>query len=424
MTRASPCHPRLLEATVSRFQDRRQARARLSTSTRFPTTSAADAGLVEADDRHRPNIPRWNSISFRRRRTLTTQMNRGRAIVDRRVQESFLKGVDRSSSGKVVCCLTAVEDETTRRCARSWLCRTPAGLGAVRALGAAGPSSGSTRTHLDPWFRSSSVRSPLCGDRRLQEFRELSADFLRTLKRAGFGDGEIAAIYGVPEATIRERRIEDKLVPAFKRIDTCAAEFESFTPYMYSTYERGDESNPTNRSKVIILGSGPNRIGQGLEFDYCCCHAAFALRDAGFETVMINCNPEPYRPTTTPGSVVLRATDVRRRHVGDRSRDDRWRRRRVTRAFGGQTPLKLSLALQSLGQILGTLRLHRSRRRSAAFFQLLWTSAFRTRDGTATSRDEARGGPEDRIPVVVGRHMCSADVGWRSCTTWGRSIAT
>ena len=189
-------------------------------------------------------------------------------------------------------------------------------------------------TQIDPWFlQQFSQIAELRRIAGMQEFRELSADFLRTLKRTGFGDREIAAIYGVPEATIRERRIEEKLVPAFKRIDTCAAEFESFTPYMYSTYERGDESNPTSKSKVIILGSGPNRIGQGLEFDYCCCHAAFALRDAGFETVMINCNPETvstdydttdrlyFEPLTFEDvmSVIDRESDGRRRRLVPRA---------------------------------------------------------------------------------------------------------
>ena len=120
----------------------------------------------------------------------------------------------------------------------------------------------------------------------------MSRDLLRALKRAGFGDLELAGILGVDEAPSAQRRIEQGLVPAYKRIDTCAAEFESFTPYMYGTYEPVCESDPTPRKKVVILGSGPNRIGQGIEFDYCCCHAAFALREEGFETVMINCNPE------------------------------------------------------------------------------------------------------------------------------------
>ena len=148
-------------------------------------------------------------------------------------------------------------------------------------------------TNIDPWFlQQFSQISELRRIAGMQEFRELSADFLRTLKRAGFGDREIAAIYGVPEATIRERRIEDKLDPGVQADRYLRRRVRVVHAYMYSTYEKGDESNPTSKSKVVILGSGPNRIGQGLEFDYCCCHAAFALRDAGFETIMINCNPE------------------------------------------------------------------------------------------------------------------------------------
>ncbi len=120
----------------------------------------------------------------------------------------------------------------------------------------------------------------------------MSRDLLRTLKRAGFGDRELAGILGTDEAAVTARAPGAGIVAAYKRIDTCAAEFESFTPYLYGTFEQECEADPTPRQKVVILGSGPNRIGQGIEFDYCCCHAAFALRDEGFETVMVNCNPE------------------------------------------------------------------------------------------------------------------------------------
>ncbi len=122
--------------------------------------------------------------------------------------------------------------------------------------------------------------------------RAMSPDLLRTLKRAGFGDEELGDILGANASAIREKRLELGLVPAFKRIDTCAAEFESFTPYMYSSYEESCESEPTAQPKIIILGSGPNRIGQGIEFDYCCCHAVFGFRKESFETIMVNCNPE------------------------------------------------------------------------------------------------------------------------------------
>src|SRR5688572_32544186 len=120
----------------------------------------------------------------------------------------------------------------------------------------------------------------------------MSADLLRTLKRTGFSDSDSGAVHGIGEELVRQRRTDEGLVPAYKRIDTCAAEFESFTPYMYGTYEQVCEADPTPKRKVIILGSGPNRIGQGIEFDYCCCHAVFGFRDEGYETVMVNCNPE------------------------------------------------------------------------------------------------------------------------------------
>ncbi len=119
---------------------------------------------------------------------------------------------------------------------------------------------------------------------------------LRSLKRLGFSDARLAISVKMQEGkssseTVHQLRKQHGVTPVYKRVDTCAAEFESFTPYLYSTYEEEDEATPTDRKKVIILGSGPNRIGQGIEFDYCCCHAAFALRDDGFETIMVNCNP-------------------------------------------------------------------------------------------------------------------------------------
>src|SRR6186713_3329070 len=244
-------------------------------------------------------VPRWAFEKFPQAdRTLTTQMKSvGEAMsIGRTFKESFLKGVRSLELGKAGLLLTQPHDDEDDAALRKKLVvpndRRMWAL--FKAL-----ERGWTvdhlheLTHIDPWFleqfRQIAELRRIAG---MQEFRELSTDFLRTLKRTGFGDSEIAAIYGVPEATIRERRIEEKLVAAYKRIDTCAAEFESFTPYMYSTYERGDESNPNSKAKVIILGSGPNRIGQGLEFDYCCCHAVFGLRELGYETIMINCNPE------------------------------------------------------------------------------------------------------------------------------------
>jgi carbamoyl-phosphate synthase large subunit len=250
-------------------------------------------------------------------------------------------------------------------------------------------------TKIDPWFlqqfRQIVELRQIAG---MQQFRDVSPDLLRTLKRSGFGDKEISSIFGVPETSVRARRLEENLVASYKRIDTCAAEFESFTPYMYGTYEHGCESNPNPKPKVVILGSGPNRIGQGLEFDYCCCHAAFALRDAGFETVMINCNPETvstdydtvdrlyFEPLTFED--VFAIIEREREGGGDVA---------VVVQYGGQTPLKLALPLQEAGvKILGTspdsIDLAEDRER---FSRLLWDLSIpQAPSGTATSPEDAR----------------------------------
>src|SRR5438067_10929986 len=124
--------------------------------------------------------------------------------------------------------------------------------------------------------------------------QELTIDpeLLYLAKRDGFSDRQIAQIFGVTELEVRSTRLSNHLTPVFKTVDTCAAEFAAETPYHYSTYEEENESKRTDTKKVVILGGGPNRIGQGIEFDYCCVHAAQALAEEGFETIMINCNPE------------------------------------------------------------------------------------------------------------------------------------
>src|SRR6202023_113106 len=158
---------------------------------------------------------------------------------------------------------------------------------------------------------------------------------------------QLAQMWKTTPAAVRHRRAKSHIFPVFKRVDTCAAEFESFTPYMYSTYEDEDESQPTDRPKIAILGSGPNRIGQGIEFDYCCCHASFALREDGYETIMVNCNPETvstdydtsdrlyFEPLTAEDVIEL----VR---VGRRTASVRG----VIVPLGEQTPLKLGAALE------------------------------------------------------------------------------
>ena len=250
-------------------------------------------------------------------------------------------------------------------------------------------------TRIDRWFLVQfSQIVELQRSASLVGLRGMSRDMLRTLKRSGFSDIELAAIVGADEESVRAARAEHGLKTAYKRIDTCAAEFESFTPYLYGTYEQECEADPTPRQKVVILGSGPNRIGQGIEFDYCCCHAAFALRDEGFETVMINCNPETvstdydtvdrlyFEPLTfeAVSSIIAREQEA----GGDVA---------CVVQYGGQTPLKLALSLQAAGiRIIGTspdsIDLAEDRER---FAQLLWDLGIpQAPSGTAMTPEEAR----------------------------------
>ncbi len=191
-------------------------------------------------------------------------------------------------------------------------------------------------------------------------------------------------------------------VPVFKRVDTCAAEFESFTPYLYSTYEEEDEADAADRPKIVILGSGPNRIGQGIEFDYCCCHAAFALKEDGYETVMVNCNPETvstdYDTSDRLYFEPLTLEDVLA--VLDREKPQG-----VIVQFGGQTPLNLALELKRNGaQIIGTdpesIDLAEDRRRFGELLERLTNSAAAQRHGSRAGRSGARAA-EIGLPVLV-----------------------
>ncbi len=206
---------------------------------------------------------------------------------------------------------------------------------------------------IDPWFLD-----------QLQQVMELQAEIdghaiadisdqtMRRAKEYGLSDRRLHYLTGEPETAVRQDRKRRGITPVYKRVDTCGAEFESFTPYLYSTYEEECEAQPTDRRKIMILGSGPNRIGQGIEFDYCCCHASFALRDADFETIMVNCNPETvstdydtsdrlyFEPLTFED--VMNVVDVER-PTG------------VIVQFGGQTPLNLADRLDAAGvPIIGT----------------------------------------------------------------------
>ncbi|MFT7621028.1 MAG: carbamoyl-phosphate synthase large subunit [Myxococcota bacterium] len=208
-------------------------------------------------------------------------------------------------------------------------------------------------TGIDPWFLAHieqliELEADVIGHRD----QELTRDDWWTLKRAGFSDRRLADLLGKEPLEIRRARIEHGVVPVYKRVDTCAAEFEAHTPFLYSTYEQECEAEPTDRRKIIILGGGPNRIGQGIEFDYCCCHASFALQDDGFETIMVNCNPETvstdYDTSDRLYLEPLTLEDVL--NIVDKEQPEG-----VILQFGGQTPLRLALALEEQGvPILGT----------------------------------------------------------------------
>ena len=208
-------------------------------------------------------------------------------------------------------------------------------------------------SHIDPWFLSQ-IADLIQEEKQLQteSLSTMGADRLRALKKKGFADSRIARILKVEEAAVRKLRYRMDVLPVYKRVDSCAAEFAATTAYLYSTYEEECEAAPSDRRKVVILGGGPNRIGQGIEFDYCCVQAAMAMRESGYESIMINCNPETvstdydtsdrlyFEPLTLED--VLEVIRVEK-PVG------------VIVQFGGQTPLKLARALEAAGApIIGT----------------------------------------------------------------------
>jgi carbamoyl-phosphate synthase large subunit len=208
-------------------------------------------------------------------------------------------------------------------------------------------------TSIDPWFLqqiSEIVRLEQTLEGRNLE--SIDAREFRELKRAGLGDRQIGELLGVDGLAVRDRRIQLGVRAVFNRVDTCAAEFESFTPYLYSSYESEDEAAPTDRKKIMILGSGPNRIGQGIEFDYCCCHASFALQEFGYESIMVNCNPETVSTDydTSNRLYFEPLTQEEVLNIYDIEKPDG-----VIVQFGGQTPLNLAMPLKARGvQIIGT----------------------------------------------------------------------
>ncbi|MCO4798038.1 MAG: carbamoyl-phosphate synthase large subunit [Colwelliaceae bacterium] len=208
-------------------------------------------------------------------------------------------------------------------------------------------------TKIDRWFLIQ-IEDIIINEAKVKEggLKILSSEYLRQLKRKGFADSRLADLIGVAEAEIRKKRHNAEIFPVYKRVDTCAAEFSSDTAYMYSTYDEECEANPTDNEKIMILGGGPNRIGQGIEFDYCCVHAALALREDGYETIMVNCNPETVS-TDYDTSDRLYFESITFEDVLEIVRIEK--PKGVIVQYGGQTPLKLARALEAAGvPIIGT----------------------------------------------------------------------
>jgi len=261
---------------------------------------------------------------------------------------------------------------------------------------------------MDPWFLSQMAEIvQLEHELRQATFAGIEAGVLRRAKRAGFADSHLARLLsrpGVPVTfwDIRQKRKSMGILPTFQRVDTCAAEFASQTPYLYSAYEMEDEAEPVERQKILILGGGPNRIGQGIEFDYCCCQAAFSLSERGYEIIMLNCNPETVS-TDYDTSDRLYFEPMTLEHVLNVV--DREQPTGVILQLGGQTPLNLAEGLRDAGvNILGTspdsIRLAEDREEFAALLDRL--DIARPDYGIATSLDDARQVAEKiGYPVLV-----------------------
>ena len=261
-------------------------------------------------------------------------------------------------------------------------------------------------TYIDPWFlhhieqilrMEAAIREEVGRDEFMGD-----AELLRQSKSWGFSDMRLAQLLGVDEETVRQKRLQHSIKPAYKLVDTCAAEFEAYTPYYYSTYESEDEARPTIRPKVVILGGGPNRIGQGIEFDYCCVHASFALREANHESIMVNSNPETVSTDYDTSDKLyfepLTREDVL--HILDTEQP-----KGLIVQFGGQTPLNLAVPLEKAGaRILGTspdaIDLAEDRERFQQLLQRLGLK--QPRNAIAYTAEEAvRAAATIGYPVVV-----------------------
>ncbi|MGH9881841.1 MAG: carbamoyl-phosphate synthase large subunit, partial [Pyrinomonadaceae bacterium] len=299
-------------------------------------------------------IPKWDFEKFREAEdVLGTQMKSVGEVmaIGRTFKEALFKGLRSLEAVKPLRLEDVPADELQRKLARPNSQRFSY---ITYALQHGVPISEIYRlSKIDPWFLEQlqevmEIQQEVEG----RKLEDIPLELLRMFKEAALSDRRLAYLTERSEDEVRAYRKSLGLTPVYKRVDTCGAEFESYTPYLYSTYEEEDESQPTNKRKIMILGSGPNRIGQGIEFDYCCCHASFALRDAGMETIMVNCNPETvstdydtsdrlyFEPLTFED--VMNIVDVEK-PAG------------VIVQFGGQTPLNLAMRLHKAGvPIIGT----------------------------------------------------------------------
>jgi carbamoyl-phosphate synthase large subunit len=329
--------------------------------------------------------------------------------IGRTFKEALMKAWRALETGKK----TGTEVLEPRRLTQMLVTPKPERLGYIRFAFERGMSVREVArlTGMDPWFLHQ-IREITLAQSSIAETtpENISTEELRHLKRLGLSDERIATEWKLEghagTQRVRELREAKGIKPVFKLVDTCAAEFESMTPYLYSTYDEEDEAPPTSTRKVIILGSGPNRIGQGIEFDYCCCHAAFALREDGYETVMVNCNPETvstdydtsdrlyFEPLTLEDVLAIYNHEARSgAEIG------------MIVQFGGQTPLNLAQRLRAAGvPIIGTspesIDLAEDRKRFGKLLDELKIP--QPAGGTATSVEEALAvGERIGYPVLV-----------------------
>jgi len=299
-------------------------------------------------------IPKWAFEKFPGAdATLGTQMKSVGEVmaIGRTFKEALGKGIRSLETGKAF----GSEKFEESLIANKLITPTPDRLGYIRFALAKGYTVEEVHelTSIDRWFL-----------RQMKEVADFEAvlaettmdaagkDVFRQAKRFGIGDTQLAKTWGADELSVRARRKELGVSAVFSRVDTCAAEFESFTPYLYSHYESADEAEPGDGKKVMILGSGPNRIGQGIEFDYCCCHASFSLQEMGVESIMVNCNPETVSTDydTSDRLYFEPLTLENVLNICDTEKPDG-----VIVQFGGQTPLNLALPLKRAGvPIIGT----------------------------------------------------------------------